>query len=186
MALSRTLIRTYAGEYGAQPELVLSAANRRILVDTHAGLFVTVYYGILDPVTGTLTYSNAGHNPPYLLGTRDGGSFQSMRRTGMALGVLEDVVWERKTVQIAPGDVLVLYTDGVTDAQNAQQAFFGEERLLEVVRANVGALASKNLSTGQGPSARDVKEALTTEIHRFVGDAPQFDDITLMIVVREA
>jgi sigma-B regulation protein RsbU (phosphoserine phosphatase) len=104
----------------------------------------------------------------------------------MALGVLEDVVWERKTVQIAPGDVLVLYTDGVTDAQNAQQAFFGEERLLEVVRANVGAQASKNLSTGQGPSARDVKEALTTEIHRFVGDAPQFDDITLMIVVREA
>jgi serine phosphatase RsbU (regulator of sigma subunit) len=186
MALSRTLIRTYAAEYGAQPELVLSAANRRILVDTHAGLFVTVYYGILDPVTGTLTYSNAGHNPPYLLGTRAGGSFQSMRRTGMALGVLEDVVWERKTVQIAPGDVLVLYTDGVTDAQNAQQAFFGEERLLEVVRANVGAQASKNLSTGQGPSARDVKEALTTEIHRFVGDAPQFDDITLMIVVREA
>jgi serine phosphatase RsbU (regulator of sigma subunit) len=185
MALSRTLIRTYAAEYGAQPELVLSAANRRILMDTQAGLFVTVFYGILDPVTGTLTYCNAGHNPPYLLGTGDGDALRSLPRTGMALGVIEDALWERRAVQIAPGDVLVLYTDGVTDAQNAQQVFFGAERLIESVRGSVGAQATQELSRRQGFSAQGMQEALTTEIHGFVGDAPQFDDITLMIVVRE-
>jgi serine phosphatase RsbU (regulator of sigma subunit) len=120
MALSRTLIRTYTVEYADKPELILGAANRRILTDTQADLFVTVFYGILDPSTGTLTYCNAGHNPPYLLGTRNGDSVHSIRRTGMALGVVEDVTWEQKAVQIAPGDVLVLYTNGVTDAQNEQ------------------------------------------------------------------
>ena len=185
MALSRTLIRTYAAEYDTQPELVLGAANRRILMDTRADLFVTVFYGVLDPSTGTLTYSNAGHNPPYLLGTGGGGWVQSMRRTGMALGVVEDAVWEQKAVQIASGDVLVLYTDGVTDAQNAQEGFFGEERLLEVVRARGGTKANHNLPTGQGFSAQGVQEALAMEIHGFVSNAPQFDDITLMIVVRE-
>jgi serine phosphatase RsbU (regulator of sigma subunit) len=186
MALSRTLIRTYAAQYPTQPQLVLSAANRRILMDTQADLFVTVFYGILNPVTGTLTYCNAGHNPPYLLGTRDGGSLRSMRRTGMALGVVEDVVWERKAVQIAPGEVLVLYTDGVTDAQNAQEAFFGKERLLQAVRASVRAQANQNLSRGQGSSAQGVQEALMMEIDGFVSDAPRFDDVTLMVVVRES
>jgi sigma-B regulation protein RsbU (phosphoserine phosphatase) len=184
--LSRTLIRTYADEYNTQPELVLSATNRRILMDTRADLFVTVFYGILDPITGTLAYCNAGHNPPYLLSTEDGDSVQSLHRTGMALGVVEDVVWEQKSVQITPGDVLVLYTDGVTDAQNAQGVFFCEERLLEVVRACVGTQANQNLSAGQGVSAQGVQEALTTEIHGFMSDAPQFDDITLMVLVRES
>jgi serine phosphatase RsbU (regulator of sigma subunit) len=186
MALSCTLIRTYADEYITQPELVLGAANRRILMDTRADLFVTVFYGILDPDTGMLTYCNAGHNPPYLLGTQDGDSLQSLHRTGMALGVMEDVVWEQKSVQIAPGDMLVLYTDGVTDAQNEQQEFFGEGHLLDVVGANMGTQMNQNLSAKQGFSARGVLVALTTEIGAFVGDAPQFDDITLMILVRES
>jgi serine phosphatase RsbU (regulator of sigma subunit) len=193
MALSRTLIRTYAAEYDTRPELVLAAANRRILMDTRADLFVTVFYGILDPATGTLVYCNAGHNPPYLFGaqnspqrpTRIGDSVQSLRRTGMALGVLEDAIWQRKAVQIAPGDVLVLYTDGITDAQNAQGAFFGEERLLEVVRANAGTQADQSSSAGQGPQAQDIQQALMVEIRGVAGDAPQCDDITLMVVVRE-
>ena len=103
----------------------------------------------------------------------------------MALGVVEDVVWEQKAVQIAPGEVLVLYTDGVTDAQNAQQAFFGEERLLEVVQSNLGAQSGQDLPAGPGLSAQGVQAALMTELHGFVSDAPQYDDITLMIVVRE-
>ena len=174
MALSRTLIRTYAVEYDTQPDLVFSAVNRRVLVDTQASLFVTVFYGILDPISGTLTYCNAGHNPPYLLGSQDRGSVQELVRTGMPVGIFEDVTWQQSTVQLAPGDVLLLYSDGITDAQDWQEMFFGEERLLEIAQANLGR------------SAQDMHKALLTEVHEFVGDAPRFDDITLMVVVRDS
>ena len=127
MALSRTLIRTYAVEYDTQPELALSAANRRILADTGAGLFVTVFYGVLDPLSGELTYSNAGHNPPYLLSARDGLAVQELDRTGVPLGILDGGTWQQGTAHINPGDVLLLYTDGITEAQNGEQSFFEED-----------------------------------------------------------
>jgi DNA-binding NarL/FixJ family response regulator len=173
MALSRTLIRTYAAEYVARPDLALSAVNHRILTDTHTDLFVTVFYGILDPATGRLTYCNAGHNPPYLLSSREMGSVQELGRTGIPLGIFEDTIWHHDTAQLAPGDVLVLYTDGITEAQDPQEAFFGQERLLEAARANLGR------------PAQDIHEALIGEVYEFAGDAPQADDITLMVVARE-
>ena len=172
MALSRTLIRTYAFEYDSQPEIVLSATNRRLLMDIHVSMFVTVFYGILDPATGTLTYCNAGHNPPYLLSAQNGDAVQTLPKTGMALGIVDDVVWKQETVQLAPGDVLLLYTDGITEAQNLQEEFFGEKRLLETMQAN------------RGCSPQDTLDALVAEALKFVGNAPQFDDITLMIVIR--
>ena len=171
MALSRTLIRTYAVEHETQPGEVLAAANRRILADTHAGLFVTVCYGVLDPTSGELTYSNAGHNPPYLLSARDGNMIQELDRTGVPLGIIDGGTWQQRVVHLAPGDVLLLYTDGITEAQNAQEAFFDEESLREVVRANLGR------------SARDIQDSVIEEVGAFVGDAPQSDDITLMVVV---
>ena len=172
MALSRTLIRTYAVEYDTQPELALSAANRRILADTGAGLFVTVFYGVLDPLSGELTYSNAGHNPPYLLSARDGLAVQELDRTGVPLGILDGGTWQQGTAHINPGDVLLLYTDGITEAQNGEQSFFEEERLLEIVRG------------GLGRSAQDIQNEVIAQVDAFVGDAPQSDDITLMVVVR--
>jgi sigma-B regulation protein RsbU (phosphoserine phosphatase) len=173
MALSSTLIRTYAVEYPAQPELVLKAVNHRILSDTDANQFVTVFYGILDPAAGTLVYCNAGHCPPYLLSTQDGADTRRLIRTGMPLGIFEDETWERDTVQIRPGGVLVLYTDGITEAQNAQGASFGEERLLKAVSANLGR------------SAQGIQDGVATEIRRFVGDVPQSDDIVLAVLVRD-
>jgi sigma-B regulation protein RsbU (phosphoserine phosphatase) len=173
MALSWILIRTYAAEHPTQPELVLSAVNHRILKDTHTDQFVTAFYGILDPATATLVYCNAGHYPPYLISARDGGAVQVLRKTGVALGVIEDMTWEQGDMQFAPGDVLVLYTDGITDARNEQGAFFGEDRLLESARSNLGR------------SAQDIQRAIMTDIHRFVGGAPQFDDIALAVVVRD-
>jgi len=178
MALSRTLIRTYAVEWWTQPELTLSAANRRILTDTHASMFVTVFYGILDPVSGTLTYCNAGHNPPYLVRAQQGHVAQALHRTGMALGVTGDAAWEQESVQMAEGDVLVLYTDGITEAQNAQGAFFGTERLLGVVQAKLGSPVLQ-VSWAQG-----LQDAVIAEVHEFVDDASRSDDLTLMVVIR--
>ena len=171
MALSRTLIRTYALEYDTQPELALRAANRRILADTRAGLFVTVFYGVLDPTSGELTYSNAGHNPPYLLSARDGNIIQELDRTGVPLGIIDGGIWQQLVVQLAPADVLLLYTDGITEAQNPQGDFFDEDRPQAVLRANLGR------------SARDVQDSVIAQVGAFVGDAPQSDDISLMVVV---
>ena len=173
MALSWTLIRTYAAECPAQPELVLSAVNRRILEDTDANQFVAVFYGILDPATGTSVYCNAGHCPPYLISAQNDEDVQKLVRTGVPLGIFEDETWEQGVVQLVPGDVLVLYTDGITEAQNEQEAFFGEDRLLESVRANLGR------------PAQDIQDAIITAVYEFMGDAPQSDDITLAIVVRD-
>ncbi len=174
MALCRTLIRTYAVEHDTQPDLVFKAANRRILLDTHTKLFVTVFYGVLEPTTGLLTYCNAGHNPPYLLTDQNKGPVQALRRTGMPLGIFNEVTWEQKSVQLAPGDVLVLYTDGIPEAQNRKEAFFGDERLQELIQSN------------QGRSAQEIQAALLAEVREFRGGASQDDDITLMVVIRES
>jgi serine phosphatase RsbU (regulator of sigma subunit) len=172
MAMARTLIRTYASEHPAQPERVLAAVNRRMLQDAQAGLFVSAFFGVLDPSSGRLAYGNAGHNPPLLL--RSGGDdLQLLTRTGMVLGVLEDEVWESRSIDLAPGDVLLAYTDGATEAQDAAGDFFGEDRLREAVRANRDALAG------------EMKEAILTALAEFVGEAPQADDITLLVIKRE-
>ena len=170
MALSCTLIRTYAAKYHRRPDLLFKAANRRMLTDTRAGLFVSAFYGILDPATGVLDYCSAGHQPPYLLSGADGSVVQALRRTGMPLGVMDDAIWEPATIRLAPGDVLLLYTDGITDAQNQQGEFFSLGRMLEAAQANLG------------HSALTLRDALTARVQEFAGDAPQFDDITLLVV----
>jgi len=174
MALSWTLIRTYASKYPAQPESVLQAVNRRIVKDTVTNHFVTVFYGILDPITGTLVYSNAGHCGPYLFRGLDDGSIRSLINTGMPLGVFGDETWEQRCIHLAPGDVLVLYTDGVIEAENAQGAFLGIDQLLDSVRTNLG------------HSAREIQNGILANVHRFAGDMPQSDDIALIVLLRES
>lgn len=177
MALSRTLIRTYAMESGLQPDVALTRANERIRADTESDQFVTLIYGVLDPVKGTLTYANAGHNPGYLLraGSDAGdGQVVSLAKTGIPLGMFEGMEWQQAQVQIQPGDVLLLYTDGVTEAQNAADEEYGDDRLISIGQQN------------KGRSASEIKEAIINSIDEFVGQAPQFDDITLMVVAREA
>ena len=178
MALCHTLIRTYAAEHHTRPELVLGAANRRVLADARANWFVTVFYGILDPKNRTLTYCNAGHNAPLLFRVNHDHAVHLLSPTGMALGVVEEAVWQQSVVELDAGDALVLYTDGVTEAQNTQRAFFGEERLLEIARSALSA------SPSSGASASGLRDALVGGVRDFVGDAPQADDITLVVVVR--
>lgn len=171
MALSRTLLRTYASEHPAHPEEVLAAANRRILSDTHSSMFVTVFYGILDPATGTLIYCNAGHNPPYVV-RAGGGEPLPLGATGLPLGILVNFPWQQGTVRLEPGDQLLLYTDGITEAQDEGGAFFGSARLLELA----GRCA--------GQPAHELQRALLDALSGWMGEAPQYDDLTLMVLGR--
>lgn len=184
MAVSRTLIRTYAAEYHSRPDFALRVTNRRILADSQVSTFVTAFYLILDPFTGTLRYCNAGHNPPYLLRAQENAAArfeaQMLHRTGMALGVAEDASWEQATIQMDPGDVLVLYTDGVTEAQDAGGTLFGDERLLAVLGSSA-AVPARPEHVAQG-----IRDALLARVREFVGDASQFDDITLVVIARDA
>jgi hypothetical protein len=173
MALSRTLLRTYAVRYPDRPDLAIQAASERILAETRAGLFVTVFHGILDPARATLTYCNAGHHPPLLLGAEEAQPIQSLPGRGMALGVIEDTNWGHTKVEIPLGAALLLYTDGVVDAQNRERERFGNKELL----ATVG--------TNRGRSAEEIQAVLLARLQQFMGDEPQFDDITLMVVGRE-
>jgi serine phosphatase RsbU (regulator of sigma subunit) len=172
MAIGRTLMRTYAVEYDAEPEVAFYATNQRLLKDARANLFVTAFYGILETETGRLTYSNAGHNPPYLIKNTD-GAIQSLDPSGMPLGIEEQATWSQDVVQIDPGDTLILFTDGIPDAQNEMGEFFDDESLLEVCLDSYGR------------PAHEMQAAILAEIENFVGDAPQFDDITLMILERD-
>jgi serine phosphatase RsbU (regulator of sigma subunit) len=171
MALSRTLIRTYAFEYPEQPEKALQAANKRILLDSHSSMFVTVFYGVLDPARGTLCYCNAGHNPPYLLSER--AEPQPLHNTGIPLGIEAEATWTAETVSLEPGDTLVLYTDGVSEAQNSNRELFDDERLLDAARSS------------RDRTAQGVQDAILAAVEQFVGDAAQFDDLTVMVIARE-
>ncbi|MGE5222317.1 MAG: SpoIIE family protein phosphatase [Omnitrophica WOR_2 bacterium] len=172
MALTNTLIRTYATRYPAVPALTMNVVNQRLLSDTRGSMFVTAFYGILEPHTGRLRYSNAGHPPPYMLSLKKGKPVDQLRPTGMALGLLEDTHWQQKIAKLYPGDVLLLYTDGVTEAQNSQGEFFGEQRLLEIVRSN-----SNN-------SAHEIQQAVLDKVHDFSGGRPRQDDIAIVVICR--
>jgi len=173
MALSRTLLRTYAVDYPDQPERVLNIANRRLITDVGSGMFVTLFYGVFDPADGTLVYCNAGHPPPYLYQDRASQQVELMARTGVPLGIAEDAVWEQGRVQLRPGSLLLVYTDGIQDAQSPRGEFFGEERMARAIQANL-----------QRPVV-DLQDALLSEVYTFASGEPQMDDITLMIVARD-
>ena len=173
MALCRTLIRTYALEYHSRPDLVLSETNDRILADARANLFITCFYGVLDPNTDELVYCNAGHNPPFMLSTSNGININALGRTGMPIGIEEEASWARKRISFKAGDKLILYTDGVTEAESNDGEFFDEKNLLEIITRE----KSKN--------AFELQDEILTEIREFTINARQTDDITLMILEKE-
>lgn len=171
MALSSTLIRTFAHEYHENPAMVMKTVNQHILHNARANLFVTVFFGVLDPVSGLLRYANAGHNPPYLFGRENG--IKTLNNTGMPLGIDEENEWSQNEMVISNGEILLMYTDGVTDAQNAAGEFIDRKVILST------------LQQSSGKTIQDVQSSLLDRIHRFVGDAPRFDDLTLVILSRD-
>jgi serine phosphatase RsbU (regulator of sigma subunit) len=174
MALARTMIRAHAPDHANDPAACLRAANNQIRSDTQSDLFVTVFYGILDPATGEMSFANAGHNPP-LLYNQEGQPADLLRNTGMALGVLVDLPLENDRAIITPGGYLVLYTDGVTEAHDEDLNPFGYERLLQATAA----------SSGASIGAATVHGQILAILEAFVAGAPQFDDLTLMVAGRK-
>lgn len=169
MALSRTVLRTI-GMGRVDPGGMLQRANEIIYNDTTSDLFVTVFYGVWEPETEVLTYANGGHNPPLLL--RSDGSSKLLGGHGMALGVLDEIEIESHEIRLRPGDVLIFYTDGITETLNEDEDEFGLERLRMVV------------SEARQKNVQAIKESIMQAITDFAGDTPQFDDITLVVLKR--
>jgi serine phosphatase RsbU (regulator of sigma subunit) len=183
MALTRSTVRASVNS-APSPAEGIARANRLICADATGGMFVTLFYALLNPRNGDLTYVNAGHNPPLLyrkaaarretqLGNNHG--IVRLDRTGIALGVLPDASYEQRTVHLEPGDFLVLYTDGVTDAAAADvpQTTFGMERLQSLVFEHRRATAA------------EIMAALESAIDDFTGadgaTAP-IDDTAMMVI----
>jgi len=169
MALSRIVVRVNATWYGEKPAQAIHDANNLIAADSKAGMFVTLFYGILDHTSHTFTYVNAGHNPPIVFHSHD-GSLSELEATGIAMGVITDAEYTAQENPLAVGDVIVLYTDGITEAMNAREDMFGETRLYDVIRQL------------KGLRAEEILAKILTAVKEFTGDYPQSDDITLMIV----
>lgn len=172
MALGRTLLLTYAQEYPENPAAVLRMTNRRLLSDARASMFITAFYGVLEPKNGRLIYCNAGHNPPLLLAGGKTGRILELSPNGMALGIDSDATWIAVSRQIEPEDTLLLYTDGVVEANDPAGEFYGMATLREMVSA----IANR-------PSQWIIR-AIQEDVDAFQGGTPQADDITLMCIKR--
>jgi serine phosphatase RsbU (regulator of sigma subunit) len=171
MAFSRAIIRTQATT-SHSPATVLSRANRLIVHDNRSKLLLSAFYCTLDIHTGQLVYASAGHNWPLWLRTAS-GECQELAARGVVLGAFADIPLEERQIEVAPGDLLVFYTDGVTEAMNAAGQMFGEERLQTTITANVGG------------SAEQVCQAVLKALEIFTEDTPPSDDITLLVVKRQ-
>lgn len=173
MAMSCALLRATLAEHPERPDYVCEMVNARLLEYATADQFVTVFMGILDPHTGTLTYANAGHNPPLLLRASGVGSTRWLTNSGPPLGAFESITWSADSVQMASGDAVIMYTDGITEAESATIGFYGQERLTAAVGAALGLPA---------PVIRD---AILADVQRFTAGASQADDMALMVLVRD-
>ena len=151
---------------------LITRVNRLVHGYTEESVFITFFYSVLDTRTGELVYVNAGHNPPCVL--RADGSREYLDLGGLVVGVLPTAPYEEGRTQLAPGDYLVLYTDGITEASNRQDEMFGEERF------------ERLLVEHRHFSAREIEERVYGSIKEFADGASQSDDLTMVIVKRTA
>jgi serine phosphatase RsbU (regulator of sigma subunit) len=167
MTFSRCLIRAYSQEKSSTVE-ALRLTGDFMIRDVYSDMFVTCFYGVIDPGDMTVGYVNAGHNPPVI--ARKAGGFDELPAGGPPLGTVEQDGLRQETCQVQMGDVLVLYTDGITEAHNDVGEQFGTRRLREVL---------KNV---RGLSAQEVCDRIITAVNTFACGRTQFDDMTLVAV----
>jgi len=171
MAVTRTLLRAKAMNMkGLTPGKIVASMNNDLCTDNTSAMFVTFFLLILDLRTSEIQYCNAGHNPPFLM-THDGQLESIAELHGLPLGIIEGEAYGTATKRLRPGDKIVLYTDGVTEAENVEQQLFEENRLAAVLR-----------ELGGKADARTVTLRIKESVTEFVAGAEQSDDLTLLIL----
>ena len=171
MAVSRTLLRA-TGMRGIDTNECLNYVNNMLCHESIDSMFVTVFYGIYNTETGLVEYTNSGHNPPYVV--RADGTVDALPMSeNIVAGMFDDFTFTQSTLQLDKGDMLVLFTDGVTEAFNTSGEMF-DEKGLETTLENKGA----------GKSSHDICQEILKDVNDFSGKEPQSDDITLMAIRR--
>jgi sigma-B regulation protein RsbU (phosphoserine phosphatase) len=170
MASLQAALRTLAPESRSSAE-VLERINRYFLHNSHFTTFVTVFLGQYDPLSHILTFCNAGHNPPALF-RQQAQQIEWLQPTSAALGLVEDNSFEPASVKLNEGDILLLYTDGVTEATNSQQEAFGTRRLAEALHQN------------SGQRCNELLRSILLAVQEFSGGKRLSDDVTLVVGVR--
>jgi len=167
MANVQASVRALA-ETGMPESLLIERVNRIVCSSTDDGVFITFFYCVLDANSGELSYVNAGHNPPFTL--RSDGTRVELTKGGLVLGFTPNARYEEGRATVGPGGGLVLFTDGITEAANAEGEMFGDERFRDVVVRH------------RGRPAREIEERVYSSVTRFADGAPQTDDLTMVVV----
>lgn len=172
MAISMSLIRAVAGVANS-PSECMQNVNRLLQFNNESCMFVTVFYAIIDPASGALHYCNAGHNPPFIVSQN--GEINRLEHAGIALGVSEDwlekvSLYQDHSLPLKKGDMLVLYTDGVTEALSPNLGFYGEKRFVDCIKKN------------SHLPIKEFVQSIQQDIQNFSGDAERADDITIFAI----
>ncbi|MBF0607132.1 MAG: SpoIIE family protein phosphatase [Magnetococcales bacterium] len=167
MSAAKTTLRAFATLY-TSPDEILGALNKELCAQ-NSGMFVTFFLAIIDVCTGEVTFSNAGHNPPYLLYASDKPKEMKIN-ADIPLGIVDDFTFTKNTISLKKGDGIFIYTDGITDAIDANQQPFDAPAL------------ERLLSNGGNDSANHLVGRIVDALQTFIGDAPQFDDITMLVL----
>ena len=170
MAVCRTLIRA-TGIKGGAPSECITYTNDLLVEESVSDMFVTVFYGIYNLKSGEVVYTNAGHNPPYVV--KADGSIKNLPLSkNLVTGIVEGYQYTEETLQLEHGDTLLLYTDGVTEAIDTESKEYGEERLKNLLRQSAQA------------SCQELIDMVKADVKSFAGDEEQSDDITLLAIKR--
>lgn len=166
MMTAKTIIKGYA-ESGKDVNDVFTLTNKKLCENNDANMFVTAWMGIIDLDTGVVEYANAGHNPPLI--KHKNGKFEYLdSKAGFVLAGMDMVKYKKQTLTLEKGDEIYLYTDGVTEATDSNEELYGEERLIN------------HLNSLGKHTCKEICESVKGDVDKFVGEAPQFDDITMV------
>ncbi|MFO7818340.1 MAG: SpoIIE family protein phosphatase [Desulfovibrionales bacterium] len=168
MAIAKTLIKSYS-EVESSPSLIMEKVNNDLSQDNPNCMFVTLFIGVLDISTGSLAYANAGHNPPIIL-SNEAAAYYLKGISGPVAGAMEQTKYKELEITLSPGEGIFLYTDGVTEAMDTDKNIFSDERLLKL------------LQNSQYTGARETIETVKKDVAVFTADAPQSDDITMLML----